>query len=324
MTLDQGKVKGAAVEITDLRVDYDDFVAVNDLSLSIPRGEIMGWVGPNGAGKTSTFRVMTMLMEPTYGEVKLNGMDISLKARKVRRILGYMPDLAPVPTDLKVWEFLDFYAHTHKLGGGKARRLRYEECLEIVNLSDKKESFCKELSRGQTQRLVLAKTLLHRPEILVLDEPASGLDPLSRKDLRKTVQHLASEGATVLISSHILSELDEMCSSLCILNEGNLVAHGTADEIRNQFGVVTRRLNLGLLGLEQEVCRFLMDKDRVSHLEAREGRVSFQFKGSPKEQAGLIRELTNKGFDLRTITEEQYSLEEVLEKAAANGRAAES
>ncbi len=308
-----------AVEISDLRVDYDDFVAVDDLSLTIPKGEVMGWVGPNGAGKTSAFRVMTMLMEPTYGEVKLGGLDISLRARRVRRILGYMPDLAPVPTDLKVWEFLDFYAHTHKLGRGKARRKRYEECLDLVSLSDKRESFCKELSRGQTQRLVLAKTLLHRPEILVLDEPASGLDPLSRKELRTTVQQLASEGATVLISSHILSELDEMCTSLCILNRGKLVANGTADEIRMSFGDGTRRLELGLLGKEQEVCQFLQLKAEVTNLEAREGKVSFHFAGTPKEQAGLIRELTGRGFDLRTVSEEQFSLEEVLERASGKG-----
>lgn len=170
-----------------------------------------------------------------------------------------------------------------------------------MSLGDKRESFCKQLSRGQTQRLVLAKTLLHRPEILVLDEPASGLDPLSRKELRNTVQQIASEGSTVLISSHILSELDEMCSSLCILNRGKLIANGTADEIRMGFGDGTRRLDLGLLGKEQEVCQFLQPKSEVTNLEAREGKVSFHFAGTPKEQARLIRELTGQGFDLRTV-----------------------
>lgn len=303
----------AAVEIRDLRVDYDDFVAVDDLTLSVPAGEVMGWVGPNGAGKTSAFRVMTMLMEPTYGEVKMDGLDIVEDARKVRKILGYMPDLAPVPTDLKVWEFLDFYAHTHKVGTRKEREIRYEECLDLVNLPDKKEAFCKELSRGQTQRLVLAKTLLHRPKVLVLDEPASGLDPHSRKELRTTVQHLAAEGATILISSHILSELDEMCSSLCILNEGRLVAHGTADEILAEFGDGKRRLVLGLLGMEQEVCEFLMNRAGVSNLEAREGQVAFHFNRSPEDQAGIIKDLAAEGFEMRTFTEKQFSLEDILE-----------
>lgn len=305
-----------AVEIRDLRVDYDDFVAVDDLSLLVPRGEVMGWVGPNGAGKTSTFRVMTMLMEPTYGEVKLGGFDIVEDARKVRRILGYMPDMAPVPTDLKVWEFLDFYAHAHKLGSRKLRRMRVDECLETVSLNAKREAFCKELSRGQTQRLVLAKTLLHRPEVLVLDEPASGLDPVSRKELRKTVQHLAGEGTTVLISSHILSELDEMCSSLCILNQGRLVANGTAAEIRAKFGDGTRRLVIEVLGKEEGVSEWLSTRSGVANLEVRDRQVAFHFTGSVGEQAGLIRDLAVAGFELRTFSEEQFALEEILERTS--------
>jgi|TARA_B110000438_G_C15811132_1_gene649703 ABC-2 type transport system ATP-binding protein len=309
-----------AVEIRDLRVDYDDFVAVSDLSLTVPRGEVMGWVGPNGAGKTSTFRVMTMLMEPTYGEVRLGGFDIVEDARKVRKILGYMPDMAPVPTDLKVWEFLDFYAHAHKLGSRKARGIRVDECLETVNLCEKRNSFCKDLSRGQTQRLILAKTLLHRPEVLVLDEPASGLDPVSRRELRKTVQHLASEGATVLISSHILSELDEMCSSLCILNQGRLIATGTAAEIRAKFGDGTRRMILEFLGEAQPVREWLSDRPRVSNLNAGDQQVGFHFTGTPEEQAGLIRDLVVAGFNLRTFSEEQFALEEILEQTSGEGR----
>lgn len=311
----------AAVEIRDLRVDYDDFVAVNDLSLSVPRGEVMGWVGPNGAGKTTTFRAMTMLLEPTYGEIRLAGFDIVEDPRKVRKILGYMPDMAPVPTDLKVWEFLDFHAHTHKLGSRKKRGIRVDECLETVNLGEKRDSFCKELSRGQTQRVVLAKTLLHRPEVLVLDEPASGLDPVSRRDLRKAVQHLASEGATVLISSHILSELDEMCSSLCILNQGRLVANGTAAEIRAKFGDGTRRMILEILGDAQSLCERLSGNPGISNLHSEERQVRFHFTGTLEEQSDLIRDLAAAGFKLRTFSEEQFALEEILEQTTEGGTA---
>ncbi|MDA0765575.1 MAG: ABC transporter ATP-binding protein, partial [Verrucomicrobia bacterium] len=189
----------AAIEIRDLRVDYGDFVAVNDVSMSVPYGEVFGLVGPNGAGKTSTFKVLATLMEQTYGEVRLAGMDVLEETGQAREVMGYMPDLAPVPSDLKLWEFLDIHADTHRLGNSRERRVRVNECLEIVKLSEKSGAWCKSLSRGQMQRLVLAKTLLHRPRVLILDEPASGLDPLSRREMRLALQGLAREGATILV-----------------------------------------------------------------------------------------------------------------------------
>jgi ABC-2 type transport system ATP-binding protein len=159
----------AAIEIRDLRVDYGNFVAVDDLSLTVPRGEVFGLVGPNGAGKTSTFRVVTTLMEPAYGEVIIEGIDALEDLPGARRIVGYMPDLAPVPSDLKVWEFLDFHAAAHGLGDRARRWERIAECLHEVALFDVRDNWCKALSRGQTQRVVLAKTLLHRPRVLILD-----------------------------------------------------------------------------------------------------------------------------------------------------------
>ena len=256
-------VKEAAIEIRDLRVDDGNFIAVHDVSLTIPRGEVFGLVGPNGAGKTSTFKVLATLMEPTYGEVRLAGCDVLEDTSAARRIMGYMPDLAPVPSDLKVWEFLDFHADTHALGSRAARRERVDECLEQVNLMDKRMAWCKALSRGQTQRLVLAKTLLHRPRVLILDEPASGLDPLSRRELRQSLQRLARDGATVLVSSHILSELAEMCSSLCVMNQGRLLASGTADEVRSALGRSERTLMVTVLERVDELVHWLEQHDGV-------------------------------------------------------------
>jgi ABC-2 type transport system ATP-binding protein len=204
-----------AIEIRDLRVDYGNFVAVNDISLTVDPGEVYGMVGPNGAGKSSTFRVLATLNRPTYGDVKLCGLDLFEQTEDARRLLGYMPDLAPVPSDLKAWEFLDLYAHAYGLGSSKKRRERIDQCLEEVHLNDKRDAWCRALSRGQTQRLVLAKCLLHRPRVIVLDEPASGMDPLSRRDLRMTLRKLASDGVAVIVSSHILSELADMCTSRC-------------------------------------------------------------------------------------------------------------
>lgn len=310
----------AAVEIRDLRVDYGEFVAVHDLSLSIPRGEVFGIVGPNGAGKTSTFKVLATLMEPTYGEVRLHGLDIMEETQAARRIMGYMPDLAPVPSDLKVIEFLRFYAHAHALGDEKTRHSRVEECLAMVDLVDKRDAWCKKLSRGQTQRLVLAKTLLHRPQVLILDEPASGLDPLARRDLRHILQKLAHGGVTVLVSSHILSELAEMCSSLCIMNEGKLLASGTAEEIRREMGRAERKLSLVVLGDTVEAAERLTQRGGVSEVKANGERVDFCFEGSEVEQADLLAGLVQQGVVVKLFEEKESSFEDILMEVAEGNR----
>ncbi len=310
----------SGIVIKDLRVDYGDFVAVNDISLTIPSGVVYGLVGPNGAGKTSTFRVLTTLMEPTYGEVNVAGFDIFESAEEARRVMAYMPDLAPVPSDLKLWEFLDFHADTHRLGGASDRRERVDECLKIVNLHDKRSAWCKELSRGQTQRLVLAKTLLHRPKVLILDEPASGLDPLSRREMRIALQALAAEGATVVVSSHILSELAEMCSSLCVMNQGELLASGTAEEVRRALGRAERNLSVMTSGDSEKVEAWLEGRTGVSELKVDGSRVGFQFLGGGEEQERLLIELVNAGLKIRSFEEESSSFEEILVRVAEGNR----
>ena len=310
----------AAIEIKDLRVDYGNFVAVQDISLSIPYGEVFGLVGPNGAGKTSTFKVLTTLMEPTYGEVSVAGFDIFESADEARRIMAYMPDLAPVPSDLKLWEFLDFYADTHRIGGRRARRERLDECLRIVNLFEKREAWCKELSRGQTQRLVLAKTLLHRPKVLVLDEPASGLDPLSRREMRIALQALAKDGATVLVSSHILSELAEMCSSLCVMNQGRLLASGPAAEVSQQLGRAGKQLTVVTFGDSEALVSWLREWPGVGALKVEGPRVGFQFEGDDEDQEKLLLGVVNAGLKVRSFEEESASFEEILVRVAEGNR----
>jgi ABC-2 type transport system ATP-binding protein len=182
-----------AVDIRSLRVDYGDFVAVDDLTLAVPPGEILGIVGPNGAGKTSTFRVLATLMEPTHGDVFFDGVDIAENPRQARRLMGYMPDLAPVPSDLKVWEFLDFYAAAYGLRDAHERRQRADRCLESVGLSNLRNNGCRELSRGQTQRVVLAQTHLHEPRVLLHDEPARGRDPQAQISRNKKTTPLRDE-----------------------------------------------------------------------------------------------------------------------------------
>jgi ABC-2 type transport system ATP-binding protein len=309
-----------AIDIRSLRVDYGNFVAVDDLTLTVPPGEVFGLVGPNGAGKTSTFRVLTTLMEPTYGEVILSGVDVLEDIETARRIIGYMPDLAPVPSDLKVWEFLEFYAAAYGLGNRAQRRDRAAECLEEVALTAQRNSWCKELSRGQTQRVVLAKTLLHRPSILILDEPASGLDPLARRDMRQALRKLADTGATVFVSSHILSELAEMCSSLCVMNRGKLLASGTVEQVRDQLGRNERTLTVSLLGRQQEAAAWLESQAAVHDLRISDQQVIFGFKGSDDDQADLMEGLIQLGIRIRAFEEKRSSFEDILVEVAESNR----
>jgi len=309
-----------AIDIRSLRVDYGDFMAVDNLTLSVPAGEVFGLVGPNGAGKTSTFRVLTTLLEPTYGEVMMNGVDVLEDLESARRIIGYMPDLAPVPSDLKVWEFLDFHATAYGLGSRSQRSDRIAECLAEVDLTDNRNSWCKQLSRGQTQRVVLAKTLLHRPRVLILDEPASGLDPLARRDLRTALRKLAQAGATVFVSSHILSELAEMCSSLCVMNRGRLLAAGTAEQVRHQLGSTARVLTATLLDHHHQAAEWLAAQPAVHDLQLVGQQVIFGFTGSDDAQAGLLAGLVRLGVRLRAFEEKRSSFEDILVEVATTNR----
>lgn len=309
-----------AIDIRSLRVDYGDFVAVNDLTLTVPRGEVFGLVGPNGAGKTSTFRVLTTLMEPTYGDVFLDGVDVLEDLESARRIIGYMPDLAPVPSDLKVGEFLEFHANAYGLGNRSQRLDRVAHCLEEVGLSDKRGSWCKELSRGQTQRVVLAKTLLHSPRVMILDEPASGLDPLARRDMRNALRRIADTGATVFVSSHILSELAEMCSSLCVMNRGTLLASGTVDQVRQQLGSNERTLTAIVLGRAEEAAAWISAQPSVHDLRIAGDHIVFGFKGDDESQAAIMEGLIHLGIRLRAFEEKRSSFEDILVEVAENNR----
>ncbi len=301
-----------AIEIRELRVDYGNFVAVNDLTMSVPQGEVFGLVGPNGAGKTSTFRVLATLLTPTYGSVRLAGIDIFETPEEARRILGYMPDLAPVPSDMKAWEFLDLSCESFLGGTAAERRERWEECLEMVQLADRRDAMCKSLSRGQTQRLVLARTLLHRPRVMILDEPASGMDPLSRRNLRLTLRRLAAEGSTIFVSSHILGELTELCTSLCVMNRGTLLSSGTADEVRAALGRSERGLSIGVLARSGEAAEWLRTRPNVSGVECQAERIGLAFSGSQEEQANLLEGLFAQGFRVSACEERKTSFEEIL------------
>ncbi len=224
-----------ALEVTNLRVAYDEVIAVHDISFALERGKIYGFVGPNGAGKTSTIKALAGVMEPTQGTILLNGFNLELDREKALRHLGYMPDFSPVYENLKVWEYLDVFAAAYGLKG-LDRASHVEQWLNKTDLFPKRETLVKGLSRGMRQRLVLAKTLETDPNILLLDEPASGLDPIARKQMRDLIKETSHKGSTVLISSHILSELSEFIDAAIILEKGKLVVSGSIDEIRQKIG----------------------------------------------------------------------------------------
>ena len=306
------------IEIRDLRVDYGDFTAVRNLTMDIGRGEIYGLVGPNGAGKTSTLNVLATLLLPTYGHVRIAGHDLEEEPDAVRARLGYMPDLAPIIKDLKVWEFLDVFAASYGMEG-KERSSRIQECLELTGMQDKRDVYCGTLSRGMTQRVVLAKTLLHRPEVLLLDEPASGMDPLARIELKDALQAVAAEGATVVVSSHILSELAEMATSIGILHKGTLRHHGPVNQVLASLENASCLIEIDIVG-DREACRlWLQNKGFAVKLPERHAqRLEIELSGDSNAQAEFLQSIVAAGFPVFRYQPRASSLEDLMRAISAS------
>ena len=213
---------------------YGDFTALDGLSLEIADGQLHGFVGPNGAGKTTTMRILATLLKPTAGTASVDGADVVKNAAEARRRIGYMPDFFGVYDSLKCWEYLDFYGRCYRLPAAERKQMT-DRLLDLVQLSDKRDVFVDSLSRGMKQRLCLARSLIHDPSLLILDEPASGMDPRARADMKTILRTLREMGKTVLISSHILPELSEMCDSLTILDHGKLVFSGSVEALSEKM-----------------------------------------------------------------------------------------
>lgn len=299
-----------------MRVDYGNTVAVKGLTLRIPYGEVYGLVGANGAGKTSTFSVWATLIKPTYGNVKVGGVDILEDPDQARKMMAYMPDLAPVPSDLKVWEFLDLFARSYGYSAEEGRE-RWTDCLNMVDLWDKRNDFCKHLSRGMKQRVNLAKAILHHPKVIILDEPASGMDPQSRAKLRVILKKMAAEGTTVVVSSHILNELSDMCSSVGILHHGELIDHGEVQNVvdRGEGGEVEVLI---LVPGEQEVkiaeLKKFLDEHSGNELMPRiaKGGVVVKIQGGMNAQAALLTHLVREGIEIRSYAQLGSGIEQRL------------
>ena len=307
-----GTISGEGVSVRNLRVDYGRRVALDGISFDVPPGAIFGLLGPNGAGKTTAFRAMSTLQEPTHGEIFLAGRDARRDPDAARAILAYMPDLAPLPQDLRAEEFLRFYAECYGLWG-RERDTRVETCLEAVDLRERRRDFCRQLSLGMRQRLVLASSLLHEPRVLILDEPASGMDPFARAALRDALRRQAEMGTTIILSSHVLSELQDLCTSVGLLQAGRLVDAGPLREVIGRQGVGRRRLRLRTVGSVEALLGWLAGPEvRVAATRGGKGEVDCQFVADDARQAAFFQRVGAAGLGVVAMREIDASIEEVV------------
>lgn len=300
-----------------LTVVYGKLVAVRGLDLDIPKGEIYGLIGPNGAGKSSTLRTLATLQEPAWGVASVGGFDTDQQPDEVHRIVGFMPDFYSLYDDLQVWEYLDHFACAYRIPKRK-RAQTIEEVIDLTDLQVKMNVLVGALSRGMKQRLLLSKTLIHDPEVLLLDEPASGLDPKGRIEFRGIVKTLAEMGKTILISSHILAELSEFCTSVGIMERGELRLSGRVDEIASRLKphttveveIVTRPEGLEAL-LEQKayVRDFRLDGDRLE----------VDVDGGREERADLASSLVGAGGRFSTFSVRKDNLEDLFIQITGGG-----
>ena len=293
---------------------YDSTLAVAGIDLSVQEGEIFGLVGPNGAGKTTTLRILATLLMPSAGTAEIAGMSVTRNPDQVRRVLGFMPDAFGVYDDMKVWEYLDFFARCYGISPADRRRM-IGDLLELVDLGSKRDQYVQTLSRGMQQRLCLAHALVHDPQVLLLDEPASGLDPRARVELRELLRELRTLGKTILISSHILPELEELCTSVAIVDRGQVLAQGRVSDIerRLRFGAVLRvRLLLEGEALEAARQRFADDADVATAVLLEDGTIELGFRGDDAASARLLSESVAAGLPIVSFARAASDLEELF------------
>lgn len=289
---------------------YGKFKAVDDLSLHIGAGQIYGFVGPNGAGKTTTMKIVAGLLAPTSGYVAVNGIDIAENPLEAKACIGYMPDFFGVYDDLKVSEYMDFYAGVYGIPSARWREIN-GQLLELVDLSHKVDSYVDNLSRGMKQRLCLARSLIHDPKLLILDEPASGLDPRARIEMKEILKELKNMGKTILISSHILPELAELCTAIGIIENGKLAVSGTVSEIMRK-ATGQRTLRIKVLGDCEPAVRFLREIPSVSGISVASDYIDAGLDGEEEVMAEILAGMVRNGIAVTSFAEVQGSLESVF------------
>ena len=300
------------IETRKLSKNFGDLVAVGNLDLHIEVGDIFGFIGPNGAGKTTTMRILVTLLEPTSGAAFIDGLDVTRKGKEVRRRVGYMPDFMGVYDDLKVFEYLEFFAAAFGIEYRKRKSI-VDGVLELTDLESKRSTAVDSLSRGMQQRLGLARVLIHDPKVLILDEPASGLDPRARIEIRELLRELKRMGKTIMISSHILSELEEICDRVGIIERGQLVFSGTLDEIKPRLGIHSK-VRVKVLGDDSRAVELLKALPQIQQVEVVGDYVSVTFAEGQSTDGIIARTLVNGGVDLVYLQPEQLKLDDAFLK----------
>lgn len=295
------------IETHDLTKRYGDFYAIRGIELNLKEGDLFGFIGPNGAGKTTTMRIIATLLQPTWGEAYVGGNSIYTNPKEIRRLVGYMPDFFGVYDDMKVIEYLEFFAAAYRIRGAERRKV-CDRMLDIVDLDFKRHAFANTLSRGQTQRLGLARVMLHDPQVLLLDEPLSGLDPRARIEMRNLLKRLGEMGKTVIVSSHILPELADVCNKIGIIDRGVMNVNAEVAEVMQQL-----RQNIELLvsidGDSDAAAKLLESQDSVEEVKVDGGEIIVTLKEGIVDYHDLASELVKSGHKLKNFSENKLDLE---------------
>jgi ABC-2 type transport system ATP-binding protein len=295
------------IETRDLTKKYGEMFALKSLNLNLNRGDLFGFIGPNGAGKTTTMRILATLLNPTWGEAYVGGHSIYTQPKEIRRLIGYMPDFFGVYDDMKVIEYLEFFAAAYRIRGPKRRKV-CDEVLDLVELGYKREALVTSLSRGMTQRLGLARVLLHDPQVLLLDEPASGLDPRARIEIRTLLKRLGTLGKTIMVSSHILPELADICNKVGIIERGELVFNDTVDELLKKVRPHTV-LNINVTGDRNSAAKLLRGNKLVDKVDDGEKYLRVTLADGERDYSELATQLITAGHRLTLLREEELNLE---------------
>ena len=297
------------IKTVDLTKKYGDAFAIRAIDLDLEPGDLFGFIGPNGAGKTTTMRIIATLLEPSWGEAYVCDHSVHTQPKEIRRLVGYMPDFFGVYDDMTVVEYLEFFAAAYRIGGAD-RKKRVDEMLDVVDLEFKRDAYANTLSRGQTQRLGLARTMLHDPQVLLLDEPLSGLDPRARIEMRNLLRKLGEMGKTIIVSSHILPELADVCNKVGIIDRGELKQNAKVTEV---IKMVREHTVLVIQTAQRDqmdkVAQLLEGHDKVQGVDSGDDALRIVLKSEVEDYSDLPKLLIESGIAIKRFSEEELDLE---------------